>query len=77
MNTIMEEQEEFEKYLSPTTDLNTGENVNGTWWARQTIDKFTYLGEGDTESEAIDDLMIACGKFENDKNDSVDSGLWG
>lgn len=57
--------------------LRTGQNENGTWWARQKIDGCPFLGEGETESQALDDLMIASGNFKKDNNQASDAGLWG
>ena len=61
----------------PDKKLHTIQLENGTWEARITIGGTPYLGDGDTESQAIDDVMIACGKFHDGNSVAADRDLWG
>lgn len=65
-----EQMEELKK-------LRTNRLENGTWEARQVIDGYPYLGEGNIEDEAINDLMEAAGIFDRDNQVSADAENWG
>jgi len=47
--------------VSISHNLSTFRNLNGTWSARMTYGGVPYLGEGDTDREAIAELTLAMG----------------